>query len=244
MTHILAQLEKAARNAGWRLVPGCLRRRIFRDSASYWTRRYEKGGSSGPGSSGELAAFKAQVLNEFIAKEGVTSVLEFGCGDGRQLALAQYPRYTGIDVSPQALALCRERFVSDSSKDFRLLADLGDTRADMTMSLDVIYHLVEDAVFAAHMEALFGRADRFVAIYSSDTDDYRDIQGPHIRHRKFSAWIVANRPNWVLAKHVKNRLPYRGDSIGASFADFSFYRKMTPADAKAETGEGNPAIHT
>jgi len=243
MTHFPAKLAKAARNLGWRLVPACLLRRIFRDSASYWQNRYEKGGSSGPGSAGELAAFKATVLNDFVAREGVSSVLELGCGDGRQLALAQYPRYTGIDVSPRALALCRERFADDASKNFRLLADLGEARAQMTMSLDVIYHLVEDAVFEAHMAALFDRADRYVALYSSDTDDNRDIQGPHIRHRRFSAWIAANRPEWVLATRVKNRLPYEGDSIGASFADFFFYAKKAPSAAAIETATAVPAIH-
>ncbi len=243
MTHFPAKLAKAARNLGWRLVPGCLLRRIFRDSASYWQNRYEKGGSSGPGSSGALAAFKAEVLNDFVAREGVASVLELGCGDGRQLALAKYPRYTGIDISPRALALCRERFAADASKEFRLLANLGDARAEMTMSLDVIYHLVEDSVFAEHMAALFDRADRYVAIYSSDTDDNRDIQGPHIRHRHFSTWIAANRPDWVLKERIKNRLPYEGDSIGASFADFFFYAKKAPSAADAETAATVPAIH-
>jgi SAM-dependent methyltransferase len=243
MTHLAAKLAKAARNLGWRLVPGCLLRRIFRDSASYWQNRYEKGGSSGPGSSGQLAAFKAEVLNDFVARQGVVSVLEFGCGDGRQLALAKYPRYTGIDISPRALALCRERFAADKTKDFRLLADVGEARAQMTISLDVIYHLVEDSVFEAHMAALFDRADRYVALYSSDTDENRDIQGPHIRHRRFSAWIAANRPGWVLATRIKNRLPYEGDSIGASFADFFFYAKTAPGHAEAETAAAVPAIH-
>jgi SAM-dependent methyltransferase len=244
MTHFPAKLAKAARNLGWRLVPGCLLRRIFRNSASYWQNRYEKGGNSGPGSSGALAVFKAEVLNDFVAKESVASVLEFGCGDGRQLALAKYPRYTGIDISPRALVLCRERFFADKTKDFRLLADVGEARAQMTMSLDVIYHLVEDSVFAEHMAALFDRADRFVALYSSDTDDNRDIQGPHIRHRRFSAWIAANRPEWVLKERIKNRLPYEGDSIGASFADFFFYAKKAPSDAATETATATPAIHS
>ena len=47
-----------------------------------------------------LAAFKAEVPNDFVRARGIDSVIEFGCGDGAQLALAEYPAYVGIDVSP------------------------------------------------------------------------------------------------------------------------------------------------
>ncbi|HNX04462.1 MAG TPA: hypothetical protein PKI32_03130 [Opitutales bacterium] len=58
MTRLGARIEKAARNIVWRLVPGPVRRRLFHDSRSYWEKRYERGGRSGPGSAGALAAFK------------------------------------------------------------------------------------------------------------------------------------------------------------------------------------------
>jgi hypothetical protein len=45
-------------------------------------------------------------------------------------------------------------------------ADLG--RFDLELSLDVIYHLVEDEVFDAYMRSLFAHAGRFVVIYSSN----------------------------------------------------------------------------
>lgn len=38
--------------------------------------------------------------NDFVRARGIDSVIEFGCGDGAQLALAEYPAYGGIDVSP------------------------------------------------------------------------------------------------------------------------------------------------
>jgi len=74
------------------------RRQPFSGSNNYWERRYSRGGNSGTGSHGRLAAAKADVLNRLVEEEGITSVLELGCGDGNQLDLAKYPSYVGVDV--------------------------------------------------------------------------------------------------------------------------------------------------
>lgn len=71
----------------------------FGGSREYWEARYSQDGDSGSGSIGRLARFKAEFLNSFVLEHDVGSVIEFGCGDGRQLQLAEYPRYIGLDVS-------------------------------------------------------------------------------------------------------------------------------------------------
>ena len=43
----------------------------FPGSASYWELRYRNGGTSGAGSYGRLAEFKAEVLNEFVRVKGI-----------------------------------------------------------------------------------------------------------------------------------------------------------------------------
>ncbi|MGD9858413.1 MAG: hypothetical protein AB7U20_26025 [Planctomycetaceae bacterium] len=63
-------------------------RRKFTGSSDYWVRRYRKGRNSGGGSYGRLAEFKAQVLNDLVREHRIQTVIEFGCGDGNQLALA------------------------------------------------------------------------------------------------------------------------------------------------------------
>ncbi|HNX04463.1 MAG TPA: class I SAM-dependent methyltransferase [Opitutales bacterium] len=175
------------------------------------------------------------MLNAFVKNNAVGSVIEFGCGDGGQLALAAYPAYTGVDVSDRALDLCRARFDCDASKCFLLLDRYDGRKADMALSLDVVYHLVEDAVFEAHMRTLFDAATRFVAVYSSDTNDNRDIQGLHIRHRKFTDWVRTNRPDWVLLCRVPNRIPYDGSGVRSSFADFYIFAKPASQNGNAET---------
>lgn len=186
-----------------------IKARSFDTSHSYWEERYLRGGTSGPGSYGRLALFKASVLNEIVAVNKLNSVIEFGSGDGAQLALAKYPTYLGVDVSPAAVAACRQRFADDPSKAFIGLDEFHQDRrtADLALSLDVIYHLVEDDVFTAHMDDVFGAATRFVAIYSSNSDRLID-PAPHVRHRRFSNWIDSNRPDWTLVRTYKNPYPY------------------------------------
>ena len=67
----------------------------------YWENRYERGLTSGAGSYGRLAHFKAEVLNEYVNQNKILSVVEFGCGDGAQLSLAKYANYIGLDLSPK-----------------------------------------------------------------------------------------------------------------------------------------------
>ena len=200
-------------------------RRVFDNSGSYWESRYQTGGNSGAGSYNRLAEFKAQVLNDFVREHDVQSVLELGCGDGAQLALADYPKYIGSDVSTTVIQMCRTSFANDPAKEFFVSDELPpDRTADLTLSLDVIYHLVEDDVFDAYMRDLFARAGRFVGVYASNED--RRAPEPHVRHRRFTAWVEQHQPGWTLLSTVPNAYPFDPkDPEGTSFADFYFYEK-------------------
>lgn len=197
------------------------RRSGFRSSTSYWERRYRSGGTSGAGSYNHLAVFKAEVINAFVKRNNVASVIEYGCGDGNQLQLAQYHDYVGFDVSAWAVRKCRDMFKHDSNKRFKLIHEYSRERAQLTLSLDVIYHLVEDQVFEEYMERLFDSAERFVIIYSSNAAI--TSAAPHVRHRHFSDWISQHRPEWLLIQHIPNRHPFSGDEALGSFAAFYIY---------------------
>jgi SAM-dependent methyltransferase len=199
----------------------------FRGSADYWRARYGSGGDSGAGSYAKFGAFKAEVMNAFVADHDIASVIELGCGDGNQLALAKYPSYLGIDVSEEALKICRQRFTGDASKTFLAADEYKGQRADLALSLDVVYHLVEDEVFDAYMRRLFDAAARFVVIYSSDTDEAEADSDPHVRHRRFSAWIERHRPEWRRLRTIPNRYPYAGNPLTGSFSDFHIYQRHT-----------------
>jgi hypothetical protein len=200
----------------------------FHGSAEYWERRYAGGGDSGVGSQGSFAKFKAQVINTFVSDHDVTSVIEFGCGDGVQLELAQYPVYLGLDVSRSAVSKCRSVFAEDSSKRFLMMDEYNGERADLALSLDVIYHLVEDGVFERHLRGLFSAAERYVIIYSSNQENEPKSDSPHVRHRRFSDWVDTHLTHWRLIKHVPNKYRYTGDYHTGSFADFYIYERIKP----------------
>jgi SAM-dependent methyltransferase len=204
------------------------RRLQFPGSADYWERRYARGGTSGAGSYGAYAEFKAEIINDFVTENVIGSIIEFGCGDGNQLSLTKYEKYIGLDVSKSALTRCAKTFADDSSKSFFLYDSKcfvdrqGVFRAELGLSLEVIFHLIEDDVFDAYMRHLFASASRFVCIFSSDTDA-RLTEAPEERDRKFSSWIEANALEWQLVKKVPHKHPWDPVTRTGSVSDFYFY---------------------
>lgn len=213
----------------WQLGRRLLRRQEevpFEGSASYWNERYGGGSNSGTGSYGRLAAFKAEVINRALAEMGGASVVEWGCGDGAQLARLDMESYIGVDVSPQAIALCKRRFINDQSKEFMTLAEAKalQPQADVALSLDVLFHLVEDDVYEDYMRQLFRSARLGVIVYSSNEE--RDEPGAtHVRHRRFTEWIESEAPMWRLTLHTTNRYPFSPtDPHNTSFSEFYVFR--------------------
>jgi hypothetical protein len=211
-----------------------LKQILFPGSKDFWEARYSLGGNSGSGSYGKFAEFKAGVLNDFVEEKEIHSVIEFGCGDGNQLSLSKYPKYIGLDVSTTALSLCRAKFSEDESKSFFLYSSScfvdhqNVFQADLGLSLDVIYHLVEDEVYHAYVDHLFGASKRFVIVYSSDVDKAGGTHARHVRHRNFSQRIKERFPDWKLLEKIKNPYPGKGDFGQGSFADFFVFVKHTP----------------
>lgn len=217
------------------LYPAIKEKIVFK-SGEYWEERYKgyiAGGgganmslSSGAGSYNNLAKFKAEILNEFVKEHKVQSVLEFGCGDGNQLSLAEYPSYIGLDVSKTILENTKNKFSSDKTKRFYFVDDFiqsNPPQAELSLSLDVIYHLVEDEVFDKYMENLFASSCKFIGIYASNKNE---LQASHVKHRKFSKWIEQNAREWKLYRFIPNKYPFDEKNPNhTSFADFYFYKK-------------------
>jgi SAM-dependent methyltransferase len=198
----------------------------FSNSADYWEDRYRSGGDSGAGSYNRLAAFKAEVLNDFVARNSIRSVIEFGVGDGAQLRLANYLSYIGVDVSETVVKATRARFAADQSVKIVHTSEVDDQyRADLALSLDVIYHLVEDETFDGYMRQLFAAATKYVAVYASNFDS--DWPNPHVRHRKFTRWVETNKTDFELVETIENRYPYSEKDVrNTSFANFYIFSKL------------------
>ena len=191
---------------------------LFPGSAAYWEKRYRLKGNSGKGSYGKNAEYKAAVLNDFVSRHSISKVIEFGCGDGNQLKYFNFPDYVGLDVSTTAIQQCKTIFKEDHLKQFYIYpgkTNLGNFKADLSISLDVIFHLVEDEVFEKYMIDLFMATSSYVIIYAWDVDGEKKY---HVRQRNFSKWIKENIPSFHLKKHLES------DTIN-NFCDFFIYEK-------------------
>ncbi|MEP6951276.1 MAG: hypothetical protein ABI863_18450 [Ginsengibacter sp.] len=198
----------------------------YRSAADYWEKRYQKEGTSGTGSYGTLAMYKAGVLNKFVVENNVTTVIEFGCGDGNQLQQFEFPSYIGLDVSLTAIEKCIDIFKNDSTKSFFIydhrgfVDNLKTFKAGLALSLDVLYHLLEDDVFEVYMKHLFSSSTRFVIIYAWDIDGQKS---QHVKYRKFTVWIEKNIQDFHLIQTIENKDPQPA-------CDFFIYemQKFTP----------------
>jgi SAM-dependent methyltransferase len=166
-----------------------------------------------------------------MAENNIRSIIEFGCGDGNQLSLAVYQKYIGLDVSSTAIKLCKERFRDDRTKSFFLYDSLCfvDNHAifssDLGLSMDVIYHLVEDDVFHEYMQALFGCSKKYVIVYSSN---YNSQQLFHIKDRQFTSWVSKFASDWQLISVIKNIYPDDPKNpTETSRSDFYIFKKSS-----------------
>ena len=179
------------------------------------------------GSYNNLAVFKAEILNSFVAKNNINTIIEWGSGDCNQLSLSKYKNYIGYDASQTAINICKKMFINDKTKSFYLINEylINDKKADLSISLDVIYHLIQNETFNIYMNNLFKSSNKYVAIYSTNFDK---ISAKHVKHRKFTDWIdkyMVN--NWKLIDFIPNKYPFNPEkSSFTSPANFYFYEKI------------------
>jgi SAM-dependent methyltransferase len=204
-----------------------VQKKKFPGSEAYWEQRYAAGKTSGCGSYGKPAVFKANFLNDFVRKHSLQRILELGCGDGNQASLFDFPLYIGLDVSPTSINVCRKKFAQKNNYAFYLYNSLcfedrlGLFRADLTLSLDVLYHLVEKEIFEKYLQDLFTLSDRFVIIYSTDFDQQEEPVFRHECRRKFTPYVEKHFPQFQLIHIEKN--PCRNEKDPENFSDCDFY---------------------
>jgi SAM-dependent methyltransferase len=199
----------------------------FRTSVSHWQRHYERGGDSGPGSYGDSASYKADLINRVIRKYGIRSIIELGCGDGNQLAYLEVDEYVGLDISKSAIQRCLARHGGNTRRSFiwydqdHFHDPLHVVSADCSMSLDVIFHLVEDDVFSRYVRNLFNCGRRFVIIYALDMEQEKPVH-VSVLLRKYSDYIATAIPEFRIALHVTAK---------HTFGDFYLYERISNASS-------------
>jgi 2-polyprenyl-3-methyl-5-hydroxy-6-metoxy-1,4-benzoquinol methylase len=161
------------------------------DSFNYkdwWETWYRQGGTSGSGSRGVLAQFKADVINDFIREKKIKSAIEFGCGDGYNLGKINYETYVGLDVSLKAIELCKNMFKGDGKKNFFFYEPHSFSRNaygnfDVVVCLDVLYHVISEKEFQKTLDAIFSFSSPYVIIYTTLYNEHNSPDSPEILHR-------------------------------------------------------------
>jgi len=182
-----------------------------------WNERYKKGGNSGSGSYGVLCEYKSEFINKFVNENNISNIIEFGSGDGNQMQFFNVDNYLGVDISEHVINICKQKYKDIENKNFVTYDEYYkySNKYDLSISLDVIYHLVEDVVYEKYMNDLFNSTDKFVIIYS--TNWIETYNGSHVYHRKFTEYIDMNFKNAKLIHHEPNKYP------SLSTAEFYIY---------------------
>jgi hypothetical protein len=76
------------------------------------------------------------------------------------------------------------------------------------------------------MRRLFGSSDRFVIIYSSNTDSNVGYGGSHVRHRRFTGWVEREATGFRLAEHIPGPPILGGLLQPTNRKDFFIYEKQ------------------
>ena len=195
-------------------------------SSSFWDKHYLQGGTSGTGSYNHLAQFKVATVNAILQQYAIDSVIEFGCGDGNVLSMLDCKNYTGIDVSPTIISKLKTKFEGDSCKTFYTINERElylQKKHDMALSMDVIFHLVEDDIFKNYMHDLFIASKKYIVIYSSNHEEF--TRWKEFRHRNFIHFIQRCYPNWKVIQFIPNLYPYViGEEAMTSSSDFYIFK--------------------
>lgn len=190
----------------------------------YWENRYRTGGNSGAGSTGDLLSWKAGIVNEIIKEAGVKSGLELGAGDGKFANLLSLESYFGYEISPSAVSLANKNINKPNYK-VSTKTPFHFRKFDMTMSVDVIYHILHEREFNRHMTKLFYAAKRLVVIYSYPRQPSEKMS-EHITFNDFISWVQGQAPGWELLVHIPNKFIFDEENPNrTSRSEFFIYRR-------------------
>lgn len=188
------------------------------ENINYWDSRYVSGGNSGDGSYGCLLDFKEEVINSFIQDNMITSIQDFGCGDGSLLSRLKLDgiQYTGYDISDFILGRLRQKF---KDKTFLHLKDYQNRMSDLVLSIDVIFHLLDQDSYKKYIELIQKATSKYLIVYSSNSDNM-GVYVSHIKHHMFVPDIKMD-----LVGKIPNRYPFFKFGEKGSFCDFYIFQK-------------------
>ncbi len=168
-----------------------------------------------------------------LKSEGINSVIDLGCGEGKLLKMLQSDRQfnniAGMDVSVTALERARDRLRLDDVPEFKrerinlfqgslMYRDKRFSGYDAATVIEVIEHF-DISRLAAFEKIVFGYArPRVVVITTPNFDynkNYENLMEGNMRHRDHRfEWTGDQFQNWCLDICIKYRYSVRFIDIG------------------------------
>lgn len=186
------------------------------DYKKYWESRYASGKNSGAGSYGKNAEFKAKVIDRVVAEYGITSIGDFGCGDGNQISLIKTQvDYTGYDISPTTIKACQSKFSGDKSKQFYEFDPMTfkpDAIYDMTMCLDCLFHITKEEEWLKTIDCICRSAERVVLLVTN-TEVIPEEYFPHVNFKRKILPVLDKRPDVCIEEVITQSTHPESNSI-------------------------------
>lgn len=162
----------------------------------YWDYRYKTGGNSGKGSYSTSAELKGNFVSKVIENYNIYTINDLGHGDGNQLKYFKGNfKYFGFDISETIRKKVESEF---RENDKVVIVDSATEliKADLCLSLDVLYHITDIEEWKEYIGTLFNLGE-FVLIYAQDSHPTIK-EDPHVVSRPFTSYIQDNFLNYEL----------------------------------------------
>lgn len=118
----------------------------------YWDKRYSKGGTSGLGSTNELAKWKWNIIYQYIPK--IDRVIDFGCGDLSFWNHKFCEDYVGVDTSKTIIRKNRKRYPNKTFIRYQPDSVMSFPQRPIVLCMDVLFHIMNDVEFINTLKSL------------------------------------------------------------------------------------------
>lgn len=185
---------------------------------------------------------RSLIRSYFPNKESL-HILDIGCGTGELLSgLSSYGDAYGVDVSPRAVAFCKERGIQQVRVGSVTNISYPDNNFDLVLALDIIEHVADDTKALAEIKRVLkpdGIAIFFVPAFmflwgSTDvfSEHYRRYTRPELRSK-----IVAGGFTPI-------RFTYFNTLLFLPIAVWRLANRVIPLHAHSETELNNSFINS
>ena len=147
------------------------------DNRLFWNNRYKNYPQlgSGVGSRGEILDYKRRLLKYVTFPFIDSKVLDVGCGDLELTKTMKFNNYLGIDISNEALELCRQKRPDWEFKNLPI-SNLNDV-FDLVICFDVLIHQSNNKDFENLINEICNKSQKRVLIgaYATEPEFGSDI---------------------------------------------------------------------